>query len=195
MSAAALTLAGPASAVGKIGPRMTISNELYKGYCPDADTNTHWNRSPGGAVVQLWSCNGRPQQQWDVNFIDRPANTNRTVGNEQVIVQIRNHYDGNCLDADTNSQHNFGIIQRWPCASPSQVEKSGASQGWYIAPGLPATRSGRNGPQYAGLHTVWGYCLDADSNPFYQHRGIYNGVHIQQWKCNGTPQQAWLTQR
>jgi hypothetical protein len=72
--------------------------------CLDADTNTI---RANGTVVQVWHCNGVPNQRW--RFL-----SNRTIQNVQ---------SGRCLDAFAPTANiNGGKIVLWDCnGGPTQI--------------------------------------------------------------------------
>ncbi|MCW7538055.1 RICIN domain-containing protein [Aquabacterium sp. A7-Y] len=71
------------------------------GLCLDGDLNTIGR---DGGKVQLWACNGQPQQGW----IFTPLGDNMWT--------IQNHLSGQCLDGDLNGIPNDGaIVQLWRC--------------------------------------------------------------------------------
>ncbi len=102
-----LPLATVESAVGAdTSTRGAAAGMVYKvqlsNRCLDADTNTINNN---GGIVQLWNCNGQPQQAWY-----RGADHS-----------IRLKYNGKCLDHDTTQNRNGGKVQLWDCnGSPQQ---------------------------------------------------------------------------
>jgi hypothetical protein len=71
------------------------------GWCLDADANNRTN----GAKVQLWACNGSPQQRWYL----RPDATGNSLQNG-----LSWPY-GMCLDKDTHTPGRFGVEQMWAC--------------------------------------------------------------------------------
>ncbi|GAA4605502.1 putative heme/steroid binding protein [Actinoplanes octamycinicus] len=75
----------------------------FNNKCLDADVNTIWTN---GTKVQLWDCNGSPQQLWW-----REGNT------------IHVGYNGKCLDADFNNIWNNGTkVQLWDCNGSQQQQ-------------------------------------------------------------------------
>ncbi|GAA5152233.1 MULTISPECIES: RICIN domain-containing protein [Amycolatopsis] len=118
----------------------TTERSGYNGRCLDADLNT---MGTNGGKVQLWDCNGQPQQSWtplrdatirSANARCLDADLNR-IGFNGVKVQlwdcngqpqqrwflqedgsIRSGYNGRCLDADLATLGANGTkIQLWDC--------------------------------------------------------------------------------
>lgn len=143
------------------GATITLSNEL-SGRCLDADLNTIGSN---GTRVQLWDCNGQPQQKW---YIDQYASQSGTIW--QVL---RNVASGRCLDADLNSiQTNGTYVQLWDCNGQPQQE-------WRNVIALQN--------QFSQAGPMLGRCLDADTNTIGG-----NGTRVQLWDCNAQNQQNWL---
>lgn len=79
----------------------------FNNKCLDADLNT-MNRL--GIIVQLWDCNGQPQQQW--RFYRDGT--------------VRSAYNGRCLDADLNTINRNGTtVQLWTCNGQPQQKWDG----------------------------------------------------------------------
>ena len=67
-----------------------------EGLCLDVDWH---NRNNNGANVQVWECNGQPNQQWTLTEVGTLVNG-----------------DGLCLDGDFHNRHNNGgNVQGWDC--------------------------------------------------------------------------------
>ena len=105
---------------------------VRSGRCIDADLNTI---GANGTKVQLWDCNGQPQQRWTYY-------TNGT---------IKTAKSRKCLDADLNTIGRNGTkVQLWDCNGSRQ-------QQWtFIGGGVSG--ASRLISQYNGR------CLDADLN-------------------------------
>jgi hypothetical protein len=70
---------------------------VHDGRCLDEDVAT---APHNGARVQVWNCNGWPNQKWSVD----PSGA------------IVNNNDGRCLDEDISSPtHNGTKMQVWSC--------------------------------------------------------------------------------
>ncbi|WP_406737594.1 ricin-type beta-trefoil lectin domain protein [Streptomyces sp. NBC_00853] len=90
-----------------------VLRSSYNGRCLDADLNT---MGRNGTKVQLWNCNGQPQQGW-------------VLDGGGAIRSIRDR--SRCLDADLNTiQANGTKVQLWDCnGQPQQVWRV-SSTGW-----------------------------------------------------------------
>jgi hypothetical protein len=74
------------------------------GRCLDADRNT---TGGNGTKVQLWDCNGKPQQMWT----SQPDGT------------LVNRWSGRCLDADRSTTGGNGTkVQLWDCNGDVQQQ-------------------------------------------------------------------------
>lgn len=129
----------------RVAPSYTFQVHLG-GRCLDADTN---EIGENGARVQLWSCNGAPQQRWimmadgamrsllDPSFcLDADLNTvarNGTVlqlwqcnGRSQqrfrhVSEVLQSQMNGKCIDADPATAHqDGGRVYLWTCNGTDQ---------------------------------------------------------------------------
>ncbi|MFI7601842.1 RICIN domain-containing protein [Actinoplanes sp. NPDC049681] len=90
----------------------TIQNQYGNHLCLDAKNDSGGNPNNNGDKVQLWTCSGASQQQWDVGG-----------------TTIRNRYGNHlCLDAKNDSggnpNNNGDKVQLWTCSGASQ-------QDWY----------------------------------------------------------------
>jgi len=88
--------------------------------------------------------------------------------------QFVNYHSGKCLDVTGRSTANGAVLQQWTCLSGSTA----SNQGWFFD---PAARSG----YYTVVNLHSNKCLDVTG------RSTANGVHIQQWTCNGGTNQEW----
>lgn len=97
-------LVGAGKPAGAAATGQLVSSK--SGRCLDADLNTI---NGNGTIVQLWDCNGQPQQQW-------------VLGDDGSIRSVKN---GRCLDADLNTINGNGTkVQLWDCNGQPQ-------QRWY----------------------------------------------------------------
>jgi hypothetical protein len=130
--------------------------------CLDADLNTI---GADGTKVQLWTCNGSPQQQW---FLYSDGT-------------IRNGLSGRCLDADTKTAFVLGgKVQLWDCnGGPQQIwDQHGAGGGGTARKSF--------------TDELDALCLDADTktigtNGTRVQRWACNGTAQQQWYGIGWP--------
>ena len=152
-----------------------------------------------GGRLQLWECNGGPQQDW-VNSagqlqvygnyrkcLDADANEGGANGthiqiwecnggkNQQWIAEpngsLRSVAYGKCLDAVNDGSANGTGLQLWECSGvPWQT--------WIGAP----TPNG--GGRVQSLRS--NKCLDVPG------ASISPGTRVQLWKCNGGTQQQWI---
>ena len=168
------------------------------GRCLDAHGPT---AGQNGGRVQVWSCNGQPQQLWT-------ALPNGV---------LRNEAGGLCLEVNgTEIQHNGALARLWACnTSPQQhwtvvpsnktikissglcldansreqftdggrVDihgcNGGLQQQWtFVAPDILARES--------SIRTGAGLCLDVHAPEV-----AINGGHVQVWACNNQSQQRW----
>ncbi|WP_432838773.1 ricin-type beta-trefoil lectin domain protein [Dactylosporangium sp. CA-092794] len=147
---AGMVLAGPPASANT-----AALHTSYNGKCVDADLNTI-NRN--GTRIQLWDCNGSPQQTW--NF----------AGDGTIRVGRNNK----CLDSDTNTAGRLGaVVQLWDC-------NGSAAQRWSVINGV--IRSGYSGQCLdADLNAIaangarvqlWS-CNGSKQQQWY---GLYNGV-------------------
>ena len=143
-----------------------------------------------GGRVQVWACNGQPQQQWSVK--------------DGAVVDAA----GLCLDVHSpDIANNGGRVQVWECNGQPQ-------QQWRIENGVLVNAAGLcldvHAPDIAnngGRVQVWacngqpqqtwslsaapvidgaGLCLDVHAPDI-----ANNGGRVQVWTCNGQPQQQW----
>jgi hypothetical protein len=117
-----------------------------------------------GGRVQVWSCNGSPQQRWTVD-----------TGRKSILISA-----GLCLDAHAPDMgNNGGRVQVWSCNNQPQ-------QRWQFVPaGSPPPGPGPT----AGtdiIRTAANMCLDTHAPDM-----ANNGAKVQVWSCNGQPQQRW----
>jgi hypothetical protein len=101
-AAAVLSLISPGganAAPGDSSPLLIVSD--FNGKCLDAEAFAGWN----GTKVQLWDCNGQPQQQWILRPFD---------GYYQIV---NNKWPSKCLNADNSAgQYPAGArVQLWDC--------------------------------------------------------------------------------
>jgi glucosylceramidase len=88
--------------------------------------------------------------------------------------QVVNYNSGKCLDVTGRSTANGAVLQQWTCLSGPTA----ANQGWFF---ISAASSG----YYTVVNLNSNKCLDVTG------RSTANGVHIQQWTCNGGTNQEW----
>ena len=129
------------------------------GKCLD---DTNWSRTPGQAL-QVWSCTGGTNQDWDRTFAGWYWLTEPTY-------IYRNHYSGLCLDV-YGSNHTAGTrAVQWYCNTNDQAERM-----WYPTSSSP--------PVLQNVGT--GNCLD----DWWGRTG--NGNPVDFYSCNGTNAQKW----
>ena len=112
LAASAVTLQASSAAAASYGVAI---HSAKSGRCLDADLNTIGGN---GTKVQLWDCNGQPQQKWyyDGKF-------------------THSGYNARCLDADLNTIGGDGTkVQLWDCNGQPQ-------QQWPGATGMPLSSS------------------------------------------------------
>jgi cell wall-associated NlpC family hydrolase len=152
-----------------------------------------------GTGVQLWDCNGNPQQHWAYwqgqlevygNYskcLDADSNSGGANGtrlqiwdcnggqNQQWIAgadgSLRSTASGRCLDAVGGGTANGTPLQLYDC--------SGVAWQKWIGPPSP---NGGNSVRSFGT----GRCLDVPG------AGISPGTRVQTWDCNGGAQQQWI---
>ncbi len=112
------------------------------------------------------------------SHVNTPAATSdsshMTPETASLYYQVVNYNSGKCLDVTGRSTANGAVIQQWTCLSGPTA----ANQGWFF---IPAARSG----YYTVVNLNSNKCLDVTG------RSTANGVHIQQWTCNGGTNQEW----
>ena len=95
--------AAPAYAVGFNGSIEVAGGKCLDVHAPDMTHN--------GGRVQVWSCNGQPQQIWQYN------SASGTIRNQ----------GGLCLDAHApDMETNGGRVQVWACNSAGRSTPAGA---------------------------------------------------------------------
>ncbi len=142
---------------------------VKNGWCLDADLNT---MNANGTKVQLWPCNGQPQQRW---YFDG-ANWRSAAGPNR------------CMDVDIAATPTYGTkIQLWDCNGwqnqrwlvPVPVNNANTVTGTvYSCVGIPASQG----------CPIWAvnWVMDADLNTI-----ATAGTKVQIWQSNGQPQQRW----
>ena len=117
-----------------------------------------------GALVQLWTCNGEPQQLWRYDGAGR----------------LINKAGGLCLSLDTNSSGENGAkVEMRSCDATSWQQWRWESRLEYS-------------DRYKRTPIVWSvggedeWCLDAHAPTRNQ-----NGGRVQLWQCNAQPAQDW----
>jgi Ricin-type beta-trefoil lectin domain-like len=121
-----------------------LRNSFYQGQCLDADASAPPNTAPR---VQVWGCNGQPQQHWIAHF--------KVNDGGDIYYSLENQrYPGQCLDADINGPVPGARVQVWACNDTTE-------QLW-----APIPRNGNDG-QLVGDNWINFYfrdhCLDADA--------------------------------
>lgn len=128
-------------------------------FCLDAASDQPVN----GGKVQMWTCNGAPQQKWMVDAYGH----------------LQNAWSGLCLDADKPSldgvpprlpQRDGVQLHQWDCTALAKNQLWKTSNGATMA---------------LVLADPYGVCLDA--NP----TGMANGSEVRTWSCNGSAPQSW----
>jgi hypothetical protein len=161
---AAAVVAGPRAAHAgpvKVATGVTIFS-MFKGRCLDADAGAI---GANGTKVQLWDCNGWPNQTWDI-FSDGA---------------VRSTQSGRCLDADLGSVGANGTkVQLWDCTG-------GANQKWNTLLSSLTAPAGVGPLDSSNLRSAAnGRCLDADLGSIWA-----NGTKVQLWDCNSWTNQRW----
>jgi Ricin-type beta-trefoil lectin domain len=134
------------------------SHWYWPNKCLDMDINGPGN----GSKVQLWTCNGEPQQGW-------------YWGNTyHGFAELRNTRTGRCLDLDLNTIGNGAYMQVWDCYGADQH-----NQHWRVE-----QQSGN--PNAFRFINEKGYCLDVDWNGPY-----FDGKRVQAWSCHWYDNQVW----
>ncbi|GAA0921953.1 hypothetical protein GCM10009557_91530 [Virgisporangium ochraceum] len=139
--------------------------KIWNGHAPhrclDADTGT---MGADGTRVQLWDCNGEPQQRWLV--FSYPVTG--------AIGLVSMHPPHRVLDVDVHSNGaNSGYVHLWTYngALQQQWNRSGAARH----------------PDSLQTSLAPNRCLDADVHTMYRL-----GTIVHMWDCNGQPQQRWF---
>jgi hypothetical protein len=135
--------------------RWYAPSATWPGACLDMDI---WG--PGnGSKVQLWTCNGEPQQRW---YWGRQFHG---------YAELQNTRTGRCLDIRITELRNGGYTQVWDCYGENQH-----NQHWRIE-----QQPGSNPPAFMFVNEA-GFCLDADWNGRY-----FDGKVVQAWQCHPPP--------
>jgi hypothetical protein len=138
--------------------------KIWNGHAPyrclDADTATI---AENGTRIQLWDCNGQPQQRWLVFAYPVTG----------AIGLVSMHAPYRVLDLDVHSAgRNSGRVQLWSYNGESQQQWNRASE----PRPADSLRSGFSPHR----------CLDADVHSMHRL-----GTIVHMWDCNGQPQQRW----
>lgn len=155
--AALMGVSSPARAAAIYRVVMTVNGVDY---CLDADNN---GTGRNGNKVQVWQCNGLPNQQWELVGDQRLQN----VWAEQKRKYVHAGYLHRTADGG-GAAVTLADIQVGP-------------QFWNnLRPGAPAP------------HPIWSsgnpsLCLDADSSG----GGVVNGRKVQLYQCHGGANQLW----
>jgi hypothetical protein len=141
---------------------VVVIHSLYRGapaQCLDADIN---GGGVNGNKVQIWTCNGSPQQEWMAG-----------PGADGAWSLESMKFPGMCLDADLNGGGANGTkVQLWRCNQQAQQ-----SWYWYEDYDLAIYNALFNNNQ--------GIVLDRDINV------PGNGAKVQLWAKNFQSQQWW----
>jgi len=173
MAAVTALALGPRSAAAHppIGDVTAYEMKTLASYrCLDADANRPLVTRP----IQLWSCNGWPNQRWRFIPLGNPPNGNYLIISKETL-------DNSlvCLDAQMQSISGNGTkIQLYPCRD-GNTDGFAANQVWY--------NWYANGRQrWVNAHSR--RCLDADTNTL----NIPNvPTKIQLWDCLNASNQDW----
>jgi Ricin-type beta-trefoil lectin domain/Putative Ig domain len=161
----------------------------FDGKCMDDQNNAAWNGNP----VQVWTCNGKPRQDWAY----------RPRGNPGGAGTLTIH--GKCLRESAADNGSPAFL--WSCngATSERWFLAGFGMLVNVASGkcLAGPSSGANGTQLwvhtctFGSNQVWkppaspipsgvaGKCVDDRNN------GATDGNPVQIWACNGLARQNW----
>jgi len=121
-----------------------------------------------GVTLELVSCNGSPEQHWNLTFQGR---------NTYTSYQFVNVKSGKCIDITDSSFSDGAVAEQGDCNSNAVGQVFQAvtkGSGFLLQPNTGATLFDSN------------KCLDVtDSN-------TVNGTRIQQWDCVGGPNQQFV---
>lgn len=180
-------------------PPIDNGGSLIKGVASGRCLDGIGGGTDNGTGLQLWDCNGDPQQHWVYaqgqlklygNYdrcLDADSNSGGANGtriqiwecnsgqNQQWIAEadgsLRSVASGRCLDAVGGGSANGTTLQLWDC--------SGAPWQKWIGPPSP-----NGGSPVRSLGT--GLCLDVPG------ASISPGTRVQMWDCNSGAQQQWI---
>ncbi len=146
---------------GSLTPGVELVNHATGRCLDNYDTSSTGNGTDNGTQLDIWACNGNPNQQWTLPY-PQPGVSDRLISNYPAGAGAAAPM---CADDYNGSSTNGNKIDTWEC------NNNAGSQDWMIAAN--------------GTLKINGSCADV------RDLGTADKTLVQLWSCTGATNQQW----